>query len=196
MDLVFRINQFKRELEQADKNRIKAARLAVRVEAARLRKVLGDEIESGAPGGRSLSPLSEIAKARRYRRKNKNPLYMFKKLARYRAHETSDGGYQVDIGFSGLGKDDPATSGRWQKLIYMHQAGARIPVTHDLRKGLIAIAKGMRGKKKNVFFLKKSTTAIDVPARPIIESFWNTHEREAEQNIIVNFARKMRGERI
>lgn len=190
------INQFIRDLEKADKDRIKAAQTAVKVEGFRLSKELKNEIRSGSPGGRSFSPLSAIASMRRYG-KNKSPLFRLSIPIRYRVNYQG-GAMSMEIGFV-----DPSKGARisksWVRLAQLHQAGGKLPVTEDMRKALAAVGARMkktRGSRANVFFLKESTTSIKLPERPIIDPFWDAHEREAEQNIIVNFARKMRGERI
>lgn len=196
--IVKNLKQFQQALEKADKDRIKAAQTAVKVEGFRLSKELKDEIRSGSPGGRSFSPLSAIASMRRYG-KNKSPLFRFAIPVRYRVNY-QNGAMSMDIGFV-----DPSKGARisksWVRLAQLHQAGGKLPVTEDMRKGLAAVGARMkRGKanrsKAHVFFLKPTTTHVDIPARPIIDPFWDAHKHEAENNIALNFYRKMRGERI
>ena len=194
-----RVKALQRDLEAYDKKRIKAYQTAVKVEVFRLSKSLKDEIKSGSPGGRAFSPLSQIATKRRYRNKKKPPLYRLAVPVRYRT-DYRDGQMSVSLGFVDPYKG-PKLSKSWKRLAQLHQAGGKIPVTPDIRKAFIAIAAGMQKKKNtrnqsNVFFLKQSTTHMDIPARPIIEPFWNAHKRDAEQNIVANFHRKMAGERI
>jgi len=193
--IVSNIQKFQKELEKADKARVSAASTAVKVEGFRLRNLLKEEIRKGAPGGRPFSPLSVIAQARKYRQKNKSPLSRLAVPIRYRANYDSKGGMTFEVGFVNPTRG-AKLSKSWIRLAQLHQQGGKLPVTDDMRKGLITIGQGMKGKKKNVFFLKKTTTEIRIPARPIIDPFWDAHERQAEQNIIANFARKMRGERI
>ena len=206
--IVKNLQQFKADLDSADKARVKAAQLSVKVEGHRLMKLLKDQIEAGAPGGKSFSPLSAIAIARQ-RGNNKTPLHRMAKPVRYSV-DVSDKGMSFRFGYlvddiqkvwdrktkTGI-KSKNRISKRWAYLVKLHQAGGKLPVTDDMRKGLIAIGKRIKkGKQRNVFFLRKETTEINIPARPIIEPFWQANERAAEQNIIANFARKMRGERI
>jgi hypothetical protein len=200
------INQFLKALEAADKARIKAAQTAVKVEASRLvgslknPGVLKREIMQAAPGGRTFSPLRQIgAHFRAKQMKGKPPLYRMAVPVRYRVHYEGNN-MTVQIGYV-----DPSKGGRisksWVRLAQLHQAGGKLPVTEDIRRGLAAIGARMKRRKitrnkANVFFLKPTTTQVDIPARPIIGPFWQAHKAEAEQNIAVNFYRKMRGERI
>jgi hypothetical protein len=60
---------------------------------------------------------------------------------------------------------------------------------------------GRWGKRKLIpgrekFLLRKSTTTLNLPARPIIDPFWDTHQREALANIERNFVAKLAGQRI
>jgi len=188
------VKALKRDLDAYDKKRIKAYQTAVKVEAFRLSKKLKEEIRKGAPGGKRFSPLSKIAQFRRYG-KNKNPLYRLAVPVRYRADYDNRGGMTFEVGFvnpTGGAK----LSKSWIRLVKLHQQGGQLPVTEDLRQGLIRLARGKAKKKQKVFFLRKETERLKIPARPIIDPFWDAHERQAEQNIIANFARKMRGERI
>jgi len=200
-----RVKALQRELDAFDKKRVKAYQTAVKVEAARMVGTMGKpgllrrEIQAGAPGGRAFSPLSQIATKRRYRNKKKPPLYRLAVPVRYRT-DYRDGGMEVSIGFVDPLKG-PKLSKSWRRLAQLHQAGKRIPVTPDIRKAFITIAAGMQKRKNtrnqsNVFFLKKSTTSLNIPARPILEPFWSAHLAEAERNIVLNFHRKMQGERI
>lgn len=194
------VNKLRKELESYDKKRVKAAETAVKVEANRLARALKEELKEGAPGGRPFSPLTQIGRSRRKgKAKNNPPLYRLAVPVRYATH--ADGGHKkIEIGFV-----DPTRGARlswsWKRIAKMHMAGKRIPVKPDLRKALIEMGARMKKRKPtrnaaNAFFLKKSTTHFDVPERPIIEPFWDAHKAESEQNIVLNFHRKMRGERI
>ena len=193
--IVKNLQQFKADLENADKTRVKAAQNAVKVEGYRLKNHLQEQIRAGAPGGKPFSPLSLIASARRYRA-DKTPLKRLAIPVRYRVTYSGEGGMTFSFGYVDPAKGKPISKA-WKHLALLHQKGGKRPVTDDMRKGLIAIGKRMKkGKQRNVFFLRKATTEINIPARPIIDPFWQQNERAAEQNIIANFARKMRGERI
>lgn len=196
--IVKNLKQFQQALQKADKDRIKAAQTAVKIEGFRLSKALKADIRSGAPGGRAFSPLSTIASIRRHG-KNKSPLFRLAIPVRYRV-DYQGGNMTMQIGYINPGKGK-GLSKSWQRLAMLHQAGGKIPVTEDMRKALAAIGAHMKRNKANrskanVFFLKPTTTHINIPARPIIEPFWDAHKQETEQNIVTNFYRKMQGERI
>jgi hypothetical protein len=198
--IIKNLKEFQRSLEQAEKARIKAAQTAVKVEGFRLSKVLKQEIKAGAPGGRPFSPLSAIASMRRYGAGKRKPaLFRMAVPVRYRVQYEGNN-MTVQIGYV-----DPSKGARisksWVRLAQLHQAGGKLPVTEDMRKALAAIGARMKKRKinrskANVFFLKPTTTQVDIPARPIIDPFWDAHKAEAEHNIALNFYRKMRGERI
>jgi hypothetical protein len=46
------------------------------------------------------------------------------------------------------------------------------------------------------FFLRKTTTTFKTPKREIIEPFLNAHKGMIGPNVVANFERKLRGERI
>lgn len=61
--------------------------------------------------------------------------------------------------------------------------------------------RGQPGKKKLVrgrekLLLRRSTSSLRLPARPIIDPFWATHQREAMANIERNFVAKLAGRKI
>lgn len=72
----------------------------------------------------------------------------------------------------------------------------------NARTAIVAAAFGGRKGKKSLkpgrerFLLRRSTSTLRIPARPIIEPFWAAHQAEAGRNILVNFERKLNGERI
>ncbi len=175
----------------------------MRVEANRLRKELKREIREGAPGGRSFAPLSMIS--RRYR-PDRKPLARLAIPVRYWVE--NDGGYRIKVGYSRATVRDShgrafsyrQVSASWARLALLHQEGRDIPLSNLARVGLARL--GGRLKKQGrddmakYFFLRKSTRRARIPARPIIEPFWSAHREEARRNIVMNFHRKLRGERI
>ena len=206
--------KFKRELEQEDKARKKAAITAAKVEAFRLRKELKDEIRKGAPGGKKFAPLREIRKAAR-RPSDQTPLRRLAMGVQYLAWPS---GNQVSIGYFGMGRSRVRQKGTWWKqtwprLAYMHQEGFVVDpgelnmdrtidtmnVRSRLRKRGFTLSKSRSPRLSaaaRFHFLKKTTTMLRVPARPIIEPFWDAHKHETSRNIEKNFNRKMQGERI
>lgn len=198
--IVKNLKEFQNALEKADKDRIKAAQDATKIEAFRLMGELKKELQAGAPGGKTLSPLTEMAKKLRSRRlinkrnPNKPPLYMFGPWVRYKVEKVEDG-YKVDVGFVSPQKGGGIPESKLSYLVGRPQRGGTQSVTDPLISMLVRL--GSKGKKKlNPFFLRKTTKTLQTPARPIIEPFWDAHKDEADRNIAANFYRKMRGERI
>lgn len=201
--------KFRRELEQEDKVRKKAAVTSAKVEAFRLRNVLKDEIRQGAPGGRRFAPLGEIRKAAR-RPSDQTPLRRMAMGVRY---QVWPGGNQVSVGFMGLSLGLGRSAGTWSRLAAKHQEGFVVDagdgdldrtsdtmsVRSRLRKRGQALSKS-RSPRLNAaarfHFLKDSTSLLHVPARPIIDPFWDAHRHETARNIEKNFNRKMQGKRI
>lgn len=202
----------------------KAARAAVRVEGFRLSRTLKAEIREGAPGGRRFSPLTEIAKRAKAgfirgerdirlhggANVDRAPLRRLAAAAGYDARKIG-GRFRLSIGFVRRG-----LSRSWTRIAALHQQGETIPVTEELRRGLIRTGARLKRKGRTLgraggrsgawsassdgayrfFFLRKSTRRFKVPARPVIDPFWERHGREVLQNIERNFRRKLRGERI
>ncbi len=188
------IRKFHRALEKADDGRKKAGETAAKVEGFRLKKVLEKEIRAGAPGGRKFSSLSVIA-SRTSRGVSRSPLRRLALGVRYRVTRMA-GKMLFSFGFT------ENSSKSWQRLAKQHQEGLSRKVTDGHRRFFGRVGDGLAGRSKRIsglsrfFNLKKSTTTLKTPARPIIDPFWQAHERQAERNILINFQRKMRGERI
>jgi len=187
--------QFSRDLDKADKHRIKSAETATKRMGFLLMKALKAELKKGAPGGRTLSPLSEIARRIGKGAMSRRPLSRLATPIRYWSRRTG-GKLEVSVGFPETG-----ASKSWLKIAKLQQEGGTVPIKEERRKALAAVgAKLKAGKKTSAvakyFFLKPTTTSVKVPARPIIEPFWRKHQRRAATYIQRLFERKMRGERI
>ncbi len=178
------VTRLQEALNASRKNEKKALDTAIKVEGFRLRKVLMKEIRQGAPGGQPLAPVSAIT--RRLNRSAK-PLRSMAKGIRYHIQRDP---FAINFGFVG--------NRSWRSLAEKMQAGATIPVSDSLRAFLARTGgtMGKRARNRKYFFLKKSTTSFTTPARPIIDPFWATHKIAAEKNIVRNWKRKIRGERI
>jgi len=196
--------EIKKTLDAYEQKRVRAAETATKVEGFRLSKELKSEVLSARPGGTKLTPLSQIARYTRTGRLKKHarhPLALLSRLIRYRVTRET-GRFNVEVGFVG-GK---MQSGSWQQLVSLLQAGgsglASGKLAQEKRKDLLLT--GIKLKKRGdpaarFFFLRKSTRLgpeSKVPARPEIDPFWNAHQADAQRNIIQNWERKMRGERI
>jgi hypothetical protein len=97
------------------------------------------------------------------------------------------------FGFTG-----PKLSKSWRRIARFQQEGGTRPVTPGLRKSLIgrAAALSKRSAARRYLFIKKSTTTFETPPRPIIEPFWRSKKDKTRREVIENFRRKLRGERI
>lgn len=189
------LRKFKKDIEADEKQVIKAAHTAVKVEGFRLSKLLKEQIKEGAPGGRPFSPLSEIAKRMR-RPMNRTPLRRLAIAVRYAARKKS-GGLGVEVGFVDPGRGK-ALSKSWKRIAEQQQKGFTRPITAIRRRSILltAMRLGKRAKGRQYLFLKKTTEQFTTPARPIIAPFWIAHRSEAEAKIKSNFERKMAGQRI
>jgi len=179
----------KRDIKNEAKRTRYAMNLAVRVEGFRLMRLLKKEIRDGAPGGRQFPELSVIARKRLHRGRNE-PLRRLALGVRYDIKDHDP--VEMHIGWTGS-----RVSRRWKHLARVLQEGFETSVTPGIRKYLAGYGSGIRDRASvRYFMLKKSTHTLRTPARPIIDPFWRRHERDARRNIVNNFRRKMKGERI
>jgi hypothetical protein len=94
-------------------------------------------------------------------------------------------------------------SKRIRYLATIHQQGFESEIPPNLRKRIIRRGgklwrydpEAFEGGDKP-FFLKRSTRVFKTPARPIIDPFWQRHQRDLRSQITRNFKKKMAGERI
>lgn len=195
------MNEFLKEFEADNQNRIKAGQTAVKVEGFRLMRLLQSQVKTSSPGGKTFSPMTEIAKSisgSAIKHKNK-PLYNLYKAIRYNA-AGDNSHYKVEIGATDTRRERLSQS--WKNIFTETQQGVVKQVTDSMRKRLIALGetlKEKRGKAKGrakFFFLKPTTTQFKTPARDIIDTFLNANESNIMPNIRSNFERKIRGERI
>ncbi|MDA8139027.1 MAG: hypothetical protein M0036_10275 [Desulfobacteraceae bacterium] len=195
------------QVKAARVDALKAEDTAVRVEGFRLMRVLRAEIRKGAPGGRQFAPLSMIRRTLGAggRLRGNNPLQRLSRAIGYEVAARSPAA--LKIGFVGR-----ASSDAWRRIAAAQQAGFETSADEPyFRRRNISIREylagqgglvdrtmfgGRKSRRRNVFFLRKSTQRLKTPARPIIEPFWQAHEPEARRNIRSNFIRKLRGERI
>lgn len=200
MKLEYRVTNsaaFRRALEEDAKKAKRASSAAAKVEGYRLMKEMKAEIKSGDPGGKAFSPLSYIRSG-----KLSGGRKALSRLAITPRYATIDqeGQSKTMVGFLTV-----KLSRKWIQIADKHQEGFSESADSlqwggtTLRKRFARIGAAL--KKKNpalarYYFLKKSTTTLKTPARLVIVPFWNKHQNLAITNIIANFERKMRGERI
>jgi hypothetical protein len=185
------------------KKQKKALETAIKVEGFRQLRKLREDIRHGRPGGKPYEKeLSEIARRTKSGRLRKVqvPLYRLARLLRYNV-EYKNGSLGFRFGFVSSRSKSLSTS--WKKLILKHHEGVDVLYTGsrtELGRRMARI--GAKLEKKGdpdarFFFLRRSAgRRIDIPERPAIDMYWDSHDDEAKRNIAANFRRKMRGERI
>ncbi len=188
--------EFRAELDKADGVRKKSAETAVKVEMYRLKGALAKDLRGGGAGGTTFAPLRVVSRGTSATRK---PLARLAQAVRYEV-KREQGKATFSVGFTG-----PQTSKSWMGIASTVQDGASfnpdmrlfgstlkrlwIRIGSDYRKG--------RGKSvAKYYFLRKTTTSLRLPPRPIIDPFWKANQSTAQRNIMSNFERKMKGERI
>ena len=187
---------FQRVLDADNKFKTKAAQTAGKVEGFRLSKELKAEIREGAPGGKRLDPLSEIALYFSGRKRNRKPLSKLAAPVAYNA-KAEGNKYRIAIGY--LTEGARKSSKSIQSLVERHAQGFSQSATEQARSYLRRIGGKFKKRRPGVakyFFLLPKTAQLKTPARPIIEPFWRAHKHEIMTNIALNFKRKMKGERI
>ena len=180
-------------LDKYDKKRLKNAQTATKVEGFKLMGLLKEEIKEGSPGGRKFAPLTEIAKRLGRGRLNRNPLQRLAVAVRYKTGFEA-GKMLFQVGFVNPTRGRPL-SRSWLKIAKFQQEGGTITMSETLRETLASMGGRMKRKSRKLF-LKKETRTFKVPKREIIDPFWNAYRNKAQRNIISNFERKMKGERI
>lgn len=198
------IRRLQKDLEADTKEKKKALETAIKVEGMRQLKLLREQIRKGEPGGQPyadrLSKIAARTKAGRLR-KNQAPLYMMARLLRY--HVEYEGGH-LNFRFGFISNGGGPIQGSWKKLLLQHGEGGDLNVLYgksrtELGRRFAQI--GGRLKKKGdpdakFFFLRSETGRATLPQRPMISPFWDRYKDEAEANIMDNWGRKLRGERI
>lgn len=194
-----------RELDAYDSKRRPVSEIACRVELYRLMRLLQGDLRQGKVAGRNLRPLRVMSRGTR---PSKKPLSGLAQAVRYSVVKAVDK-TMMAVGFAGpAGKQtNRPLSKSWRRIAHRVQEGAVIDPEMQVfgrrLRELMAMVGGQykKGRGKNIakyYFLRKSTrtTGMFLPKRPIIEPFWRAHETTSRKRIILNFDRKMKGERI
>ena len=195
-----------RQIAALQKQQASAMRAAQKVEAYRLGRLMREELRAGRAGDTRLKPLSIIASLSKTRRFEKTPLRNLAAFIRYHYDYSQQ---QASVGWTG-----PRVEPQWRDIARRQQEGFRQEVTPAQRRYFYLAgeqaaeqmrATQFRSRKKlyrkntakiKPFYLRKTTRYLETPPRPFIEPFWRKYRDEATANIIRNFARKLRGERI
>ena len=193
------LKNLQKDLKAESKRQKRALTTAIKVEGFRLRKELIKEIKKGAPGGKKFDQLTWIARAWHQGKSNWRANKPLAGLTKGIFVNFKNKSQSVEVGWVG-----PRSSVTMKRLAKKHQEGFTGPLgsgkySSGFKRGYFAAkAARMTGRSKGriYLFIRKSTTSFRTPARPIMEPFWNMHEKEAWPNIRRNFKLKMQGKRI
>jgi hypothetical protein len=140
-------------------------------------------------------PLSYIA--RTFNSKSENRMAANRPLAKMAVavgyYDPKKDPIEMSFGFTG-----PKLSKSWKRISLFQQEGGTRPVSDAFRKSLLHRAESLpkRSIARKYLFIRKSTTQFTTPARPIKEPFWRSKKEKTKREVIENFRRKLRGERI
>lgn len=100
---------------------------------------------------------------------------------------------EMTFGFTG-----PKLSKSWKRIALFQQSGGTRPISDQFRESLIHRASLLpeRSKARRYLLIKKSTRQFETPPRPIIEPFWQSTKAKTKREVIENFRRLLRGEKI
>ncbi len=193
------LKNLQRDLRVESKRQKRALTTAMKVEGFRLRKELVKEIKKGAPGGQKFAPLTWLARAWHQGSGNWRANKPLASLTRGIFVHFKKNPMTVDVGWVG-----PRSSVTMKRLAKQHQEGFTGPLgagkhSSDFKRGFFtskAARMSNRSKGRKFLFIRKSTKLFRTSARPIMEPFWDMHEKEAWPNIRRNFRLKMQGKRI
>jgi hypothetical protein len=171
--------QLEKKIDQVEAGLRKAQLNAIKVEGFSLRETLRQAIIMGKPGpGQRLQDLSMIARTLRRRTgvRAQSPLRMLAAGVTYTVDEAA---MTMRVGFT-------RRSAAWViRAAEMQQKGFTRPVTPELRLYMLrrgaqrSFSRSWRGRRAgNPLFLRRTTTRLTTPARPIVAPFW-AHEKES-----------------
>lgn len=180
----------------------KALADAIRGEAFSMRESLKNNIRYGAPSPTApFKPLSIIARTVRRRRTMaiRHSLPLLKLASAVTYYVQSGENFLIKVGF-------PKEYGRtplWaRQAALMQQAGFTRPVTQRMREMFAGQAErraGSRSHKQQLIsralFLRRETTVLRTPPRPIIAPFWEYSKNKVTSEILSKFRLKMAGQR-
>ena len=196
---IFRnLAEIKRDLDKWDSKRRPVAETAIKVELYRLRKRMQTDLRQGGIAGQQFAPLRVVSRGTRA---SKKPLAALAGagVIFYNVEKQGDTTH-MSVGFDG-----PRSTKAWRRIAHRVQEGGDVDANmHIFGSTLKKLWRRIggdykKGRGKNVakyYFLRKETEKLQVPERKIVEPFWDANKVEAEKNILSNFQRKMRGERI
>lgn len=180
----------------------KALADAIRGEAFSMRESLKNNIRFGAPSPSApFKPLSIIARSVRRRRTMaiRHDLPLLKLASAVTYYVKAGENYTVKVGFP---KEYGKTPLWARRAALLQQTGFTRPVTPRMREMFAGQGErraGSRSRKQQTIsralFLRKETTELKTPPRPIIAPFWEYAKRNVTAQIIAKFRTKMAGQR-
>jgi hypothetical protein len=190
------LNKLLETVRRKDAQSRKAADVAVRTAGFKRMRELQKGLRRGSVEGAPLSGLTYISRAMRARGTGKNlgpnkPLARTAVAIRYHIIEPSP--IKMAVGWTG-----PMISKSWKRIARFQQEGGTKSIPSAFRKSLIKLASAYskRSIVRKFLFINKSKTHFTTPARPVIAPWWLAVKDRTKTEIIENFRRKMRGERI
>jgi hypothetical protein len=175
---------------------------AIRGEAFSMRESLKNNIKFGAPSPSSpFKPLSIIARTVRHRRTMgvRAPFPLRKLASAVTYYVKSDKDYTVKVGFP----KEYARTPLWaRQAALMQQTGFIKTVTPRMREWFASQGE-RRGESRSrrqqrishALFLRKSTTTLKIPPRPIIAPFWEHSKSHVVSQILAKFRLKRAGQK-
>ncbi len=205
--MVFKLGDgFKESMEKRSLLIRKSMSTALKREGFLLAAQLKKEIRQGAPGGKSYPKLRAISRTRAKNGKitfsNRKP---YTGIGGARGLNTGLKGNMIPIryNYSKTGKMGSVLVGvygskSWERIFAKDQSGFNIGVQKWKRSSLIRSGStlGKRSKLRKYFFLRKTTKVFHIPARPVIDPFWEKWKTRSLARLQDNFEKKMKGQRI
>jgi len=193
------LKNLQKDLKAETGRQQRALTTAIKVEGFRLRKALVREIKKGAPGGKRFAGLTWLARAWHQGKANWRANKPLAGLTKGIFSHFDRASMAVEVGWVG-----PRSSVTMKRLAKQHQEGFTGPLGSGKYSGsfkrefFASRAAKMTGRSKGrkYLFLRKTTQSFRTPARPIMEPFWDMHEKEVWPNVRRNFRLKMQGKRI
>jgi hypothetical protein len=169
----------------------KALKTAIRVAGFNRMRELKAALRSGRGIFEDLTYIARTLNSRTGRMSANRPLARMAVAVGYQVSNAEP--FEMAVGFTG-----PKLSKSWKRIAQFQQEGGTRPVTPQLRKRLVGRAASLskRAAARRYLFIRRSTTEFETPPRPIIEPFWRANKEKTRREVIVNFRRKLMGERI
>lgn len=201
------LTDIKKIVDAENKRTLKAMSTALKREGFLLAAELRKDIKAGRAGGRAFSPLSSMARRFGGKFPARKPFTKLRSTQgasgpskgiipiRYNP-VMGAGGLKVEVGLVDTRQEKISKS--WIRIFQRQQEGFTQQVTKRQREYLARLGGeiGGRSKLRKHLFLRKGTTTLKTPARPIIDPFFSKWRALSSMRIEANFHKKMMGERI